>query len=112
MSIIKIIEKISSNSELSERIMDYYEGNFKIKRTSFQKFCNKNYIDVAPTILFDFFDSINLKIAITPIENTDFWCCRIFLPKSILITEHYTRKDATIQGLQKVVDLYINGYEI
>ena len=112
MSITKIIEKIGKNTELSGRIIEHYEGRYKIK-TSFEKFCNKNYIDVSPTILFDFFDSINLKIAIIPVANTDNWSCRIFTPKNIIIlNEYYNRKEATLEALNRVIDLYINGYEI
>lgn len=111
MNTIKIIEKISNNSELADRIINHFERNFKVK-TSFQKFCNKNYIDVCPSLLFYFFDTINIKIAIMPMLNTDMWSCRIFTDKRIMISEHYSRKDAELEGLNKAIDLYINGYEI
>jgi len=106
-----IISKISNNKELADRIINHFEGNFKIK-TSFEKFCNKNYIDVCPYLLFDFFDSINLKISVSPILNADSWTCRIFTPKNIIINEYNSRKEASLEGISKVIDLYENGYEL
>jgi hypothetical protein len=107
-----IINKISKNPELVDRITNHYEGFYKIRNTSFEKFCNKNYIDVCPSLLFDFFDTINLKVAIIPSHDSDSWTCRIFTPKNIIINEYESRKDATLNGLNKVIDLYINGYDL
>lgn len=112
MNTTELLNKINYNPKLVEEIMNFFEGKHRIK-TSFEKFCNKHYIDVSPSILFEFFDSINIKIAILPLNNTDFWSCRIFTPNGIIIlNDFYNRKDAILGGLDRGVYIYSNGFEI
>ena len=112
MNTTELINKINYSPKIVEEIMNFYEGRHRIK-TSFQKFCNKHYIDVSPSILFEFFDSISIKIAVMPTIDNEYWSCKIFTSNGIVIMNDFnSRKEAILGGLDKAFYIYTNGFEI
>ena len=112
MNEIKLINKIFTYEKLRNKLVLFFDSKKKpqvMTKDSFTKFCRDYSIDVAPSLLFDFFDSVGLKISIVPSSNKSggFWSSRINTGEVIIISNDYLeRKEATLGALIKSIEIY------
>lgn len=110
MNEIKLINKIFTYEKLRNKLVLFFDSKKKpqvMTKDSFTKFCRDYSIDVAPSLLFDFFDSVGLKISIVPSRSGDFWSSRINTGEVIIISNDYLeRKEATLGALIKSIEIY------
>ena len=112
MNEIRLINKIFTYEKLRNKLVLFFDSKKKpqvMTKDSFTKFCRDYSIDVAPSLLFDFFDSVGLKISIVPSSNKSggFWSSRINTGEVIIIVNDYLeRKEATLGALIKSIEIY------
>lgn len=111
MKIEDILNLIYISKELSSEIIYHFDqieiNPIKVTKTVFESFYKKHNIDSNPCMLFDFFDNKNIKIAIIPVSNTQFWSNRIYLKNEIIsMNDYMSRYDATIGALCKAINIY------
>jgi hypothetical protein len=111
MKIEDIFDLIYTSKDLSSEIIRYYD-KVDVKITSvtrvfFELFYKRNRFQSNPSILFDFFDTKHIKIAVFPVLNTEFWSSRIYLKDEIiLINDYNSRMEATIGALERAIKIY------
>lgn len=116
MSIIRLMNRIYMTPKLCCDIILFYNKLIVdysvVRRETFIGICRENHLDIYPSLLFNFFDSIGIKIAILPINNTEFWSSRIYHDGSVTISSDYVgRSEATIGALEWAIVFYENKNE-
>ena len=113
MDIIKLLTRIYFDTgDVPNHVVSFYEkeniGNVTdINVEKFVKICEKHFILNEPSVLFNFFDFMDVKIAIFPVINTEQWCYRIYNGKEIIIFNDYlNRKEATFGAIETAFYLY------
>ena len=111
MTTTQLLHKIHSSPELCCDIVLNYEHRVviydKLTKTEFVKICKKHSIYSQPTILTEYFDSVKIKIAVTPAKFEEGWVSKITTEKEILIMNDYkNRTEAIIGALSRAVDIY------
>jgi hypothetical protein len=111
IKIDEIINSIYISKELSSEIIYHFDEvevkTININKDMFDKFYKRHKIHLHPCVLFDFFDTKGIKIAIFPVSNTEFWSGRIYTNNEIILMNDYTnRKEATIGALDRAIKIY------
>jgi len=111
--IIKILSNIFYDmGDTHKQIVSFYEreNTDYINLEQFIKICEKNNIINNPNELLNFLDSVDIKLGILPMLNSpNEWTCRIYYDNNIIISgEYFSRKEATLIGIEKSFYLYHN----
>jgi len=113
MDIVKLLTKIYFDTgDVPNHIVSFYEKEnisnvTDINAEKFVKICEKYFILNEPSILFQFLDFMNIKVAIFPVVNSDEWCYRIYDGREIIIMNEFTsRNEATLGAIELAFYLY------
>jgi hypothetical protein len=110
MDMVKILTKVYYDmGDTYNHILSFYEkeGVTDINAEKFIKVCEKHLILQEPSMLFKFFDFMNIFIAIFPVMKTNEWSFRIYNGKNIVILNDFIgRKEATISAIESAFNLY------
>lgn len=112
MATLKLLNTIYNSRNLATDIFCHYNAPKKISpdkltRNEYMKMLMNNHIDLYPVILLDYFDTLDIKIAVYPVEGTEFWSSRVHYEGVITINNHYTsRLDAVSGGIEKGIEIY------
>ena len=110
MDIVRLLTKMYFDTgDVHSHIVSFYEKerveNLNAER--FVKICEKYLILNEPSVLFRFFDFMNIKIAILPVVNSEEWCYRIYYDKEITIISDFTSRDeATLSAIEAAFYIY------
>jgi hypothetical protein len=110
--IIKILTKIFFDmGDIYRHIYSFYDKerleNDYVNIEKFIKLCEKNNILTNPCVLFSFLDTMNVKVAIMPVVNTNDWNFRIYSDTGIHISDTFTsRNEATLNGIETAFFTY------
>lgn len=76
-----------------------------LSKENFSKFWKSKIISI--DILFDFFDSIGIRVGVTPSKFGNYWTIKVQRENKILIINDYCiRKDAVEAAVIKAIDIY------
>jgi hypothetical protein len=105
----KLIVRIYSNKELRNEFLKFYLGNVdfeSISKLQFYKIWTNKFIDFSNSILFDLFDSLDIKIGILPSKEGS-WTFRILSNNEMFIfNECETRQEAVEKSLDKALEIF------
>ena len=116
MNKIKLLNEIYLSPKLCSDIVYHYDrtemSKARLKMDVFHKIMMKHHIDLYPSILFDFFDKMDIKIVIVPVIKTEFWSSRIYHETNIFAMNDYvSRNEAILGALQSAINIYNNKFK-
>lgn len=112
MDSVKLLNKIHNNTKLCNDIIYYYERTIvqptkTLTSNAFVKIMTKHHIDIHPSILFNFFDSVKIKITTFPVGKTDFWGSKIYFEDNVLVSNDYSdRNEATLGAIETAINIF------
>jgi len=116
MNKIKLLNQIYLSPKLCRDIIYHFDKTemspARLTREVFHKIMMKYHVDLCPTLLFEFFDTVGIKVAIIPVGKTEFWSSRIYQDESTSVSNDYiSRNEATLGALELVIHIYNNKYQ-